>query len=177
MMRTEQLPKQIVICAETDKKSGSDFIYINEFLKWYFPNIFNTIKIEYVPLKGKYNYNNKNIIKKINEHKKMESNTKVIFVFDKDLSVINPNDNKFINDVTNFCINRKFEIVWFVKNIENVMLGRSSNNKSKDAVKFREHENIKNVNIKLLNNPNPQTKTSSNILVVLESILGKTIRI
>lgn len=172
-----ELPRQIIFCVETQDTSGSDCIYINEILKYYcWVQIKKYgIKIHYIAMGGKHNYKSKKVTREIDTRLRLApKSTRIIYVFDKDESCINPIDQRFIKDVTEYCALKKFDLVWFAKNIETVMLGHNSSNKSKDASEFRKKQLISQVETKLLKNPNPQSKKGSNILCVLKSILGLT---
>lgn len=118
-----ELPRQIIFCVETQDTSGSDCIYINEILNYYYWAQIKKygIKIHYISMGGKHNYKSKNVTSDINTKLRLApKSTRIIYVFDKDESCINPIDQRFIKDVTKYCALKKFDLVWFAKNIETV---------------------------------------------------------
>ena len=174
MMSNNDLPRQIIICCETDRKTGSDFIYVNEIIRYYYEEVIknNNISIQYVPLGGKHKYNHPDTINKIDFYPKVNK-TVIIYVFDKDQNHLDPRDLNFIKEVEEYCGDNDYEIIYFVKEIEEVLNTRTGK-KTKEANKFVRQKGIERVKTQLLSNPNPQTSGSSNILHILNSILGRT---
>lgn len=169
------LPKQIIFCVETKDTSLSDCIYIKEIVNYYFGDkiTVNRIKITFIPMGGKHGF--RKVENDVKEKVKLSGyKSKVIYVFDKDKNNTNHIDQNFINDVTKYCERNSYYIAWFVKDIESVMLGRKSANKTKDASEFKRKNGISLLKTNKLKNINPQTKTSSNILCILENILDKS---
>ena len=83
------------------------------------------------------------------------------------------NDNDLNNKIISYCNNKKYELVWMVGTIEEVFLGRKSNNKqkTKEANKYLEHY-LKT--LPALNNPSAlNTSKSSNIILVFDKILDR----
>jgi hypothetical protein len=124
---------------------------------------------------GKFNYNNPKTIKEIHQYTKDYQVTGtgksyVIYVFDKDLNAQDYNDTQFEKDVKRYCQDNKFQLIWFVKTIEDVMWGGaiSKKEKSKKALQFiRNHqiEKVEKSNLEAHANVNRLHK--SNILTVL----------
>lgn len=176
MKSNELLPRKIIILCETNKRTSSDFIYIDEITNYYYKGIIksNKISIDYIPMSGKHNYNNNKTIRSINEVKRIEKNIKVIYVFDKDDDSTSPTDRDFVKDVTTYCNKLGYGLVWFVKDVEEVMIGRQiSKNKTQTANEFKKNGKIRQLQTKILSNPNPQFKRGSNVLCILKEILGK----
>lgn len=142
-----------------------------EIIRFYYSDIINNFTIKFVPIGGKFNYNNQNTINKISEYLKIEKNSKIVFFFDKDQHSSSSEDSKFVQDVTLYCKRNKYALIWFVKDVENVLISRSSSTKTKDANRFRRTRAIKEVLESKLRNPNPQNNGTSNILCVLDKVL------
>lgn len=169
---------QIILCLECDKKSKTDFMYINEAIK-YFYKLDNKIKISVVYLAGKSNYNHhkkEGEIRKLISGYKMtvDLNTVVVYCIDKDRFDSNYEDKKFLNDVEKYCKEKGYELVYFVRDIEHVFLGAQVENnlKSKEALNFIRSYKIKNVGSKKLSNKVSEMKTS-NLLCVLDKYMGE----
>ncbi|HHT99429.1 MAG TPA: hypothetical protein GXZ79_05040 [Acholeplasma sp.] len=163
---------QFIVCVETDKKAATDSKYISGILKEYFDLGEN--KLTYVFLGGKFKYNHPTIVKEINTNIKEYQVTNkgqsfIIFISDKDINTADPRDNQYVDDITNYCKDNGYEIVWFVKTIEDVIWGTtiSNSDKVKKSVQFIRNKQIKHVSKKNLsagNNVNSRPK--SNILTV-----------
>lgn len=164
--------RQVIFVIEPKRKTDSDGIYLMEIINYYYPNIRkeNTISIKFVMMEGKYNYKKAKVQKHIEKLTNLERKTKVIYVFDKDMGGITYNDTLFANKVIKYCKQNKYELVWFVKDIENVMLKRSSTSKTREARRFKENKDIKNIQKKDLTVINPTVNGTSNVLIVLNKI-------
>lgn len=94
----------------------------------------------------------------------------VIYVFDKDSSTQIPQDNAFEKEINRYCRKHKYELVWFVKTIEEV-LWRSKirkQEKKQKAEQFIAKHRINQVKDSLLKaNQNVNAVGRSNILTVL----------
>ncbi|MDD3085205.1 MAG: hypothetical protein PHU32_04960 [Candidatus ainarchaeum sp.] len=117
---------QLIFCVESTEKAATDKWYISEVLKNYYHVKGN--KISYVFMGGKHNYNNQLTINKIDKLTKEyqltgSGNTYVIYVFDKDQNDLDNADNQFEKDVKKYCKKHGYELVWFVKTVEEVMWG------------------------------------------------------
>jgi hypothetical protein len=51
--------KQVVFCVETNKACNSDYLYINSFIRFFYPTILTKYKLSVLYLSGKGNYNKK----------------------------------------------------------------------------------------------------------------------
>lgn len=155
-----KIPRQVIFVVESKKETDSDGIYINEILKFYYGNFIkeNEISIKYIPMKGKNHFNHRDVKEKLKKLIEREKNSEVIYVFDKDNATIDANDSLFNEKVTKYCKNNKYKLVWFVKNIEEVLLKKSSSKKTEDAVNFRNKKMIENIKTSVLLNKNPISK-------------------
>ncbi len=165
---------QLVLVVETDKKSKTDFYYINSILDYYY-NIGEN-RISYVYMGSKYNYNSEKVVKEINKWVKNYSvvnkgQSFVIYFFDKDLSSSKYEDLEFNNEVTKYCNDNSFDLVWFVQNIEDVMIGVNNVgiDKVKSAMSFYTQNKIRTVDEKNLRlNHNVTNQGRSNVLTVFD---------
>lgn len=163
--------KQLVLCLETSDKDKSDWFYINAILEQYYD--ISKTRISYVYMNGKNNYNNKRILKEIKSYTlqfKTSGSTNVVYLFDKDLNNTRYEDKQFVINVTNYCQNNNYELIWFVKTIEEVMWGKKihKNDKTKKAMEFVKKNKVLEVNEKkLLFLESVNTKGNSNIMTVL----------
>lgn len=72
--------KLIQICVESNKKARTDAIYVDKALK-YFYNIGSDVKILYVYLNGKGNYNRQTVLNEIIRNKKQSSADNQVVVY------------------------------------------------------------------------------------------------
>lgn len=173
---------QLIFCVETISNANTDVIYLNCIIEHYLPNLKTNqnVKISFICLEGKFKYNQKKIITQIDSLKKefrLFSNgiTEIVYVFDKDKFTSDPRDAFFNEEVTTFCTNKKYELVWFVKDIEHVLLGKQINNndKKKSAIEFKKNNGIHNIDARCLDNANPCKDQTSNCLCILSKIIRK----
>lgn len=164
--------KQVIFVIEPKRKTDSDGIYLMEIINHYYPVIKNrnNVSINFVAMHGKNNFKHKRVISEINNFLALQAKSKVVYVFDKDKIGITYSDNKFFKDVTKYTLSNKYELIWFVKDIENVLLKRSSNNKTDDAKFFKKNYKIKTVNKKDLSIIEPTINGTSNVLVILDKV-------
>lgn len=175
MMNNE--PFQIIFVVETTAKCKSDDMYINEILHYCYKVGEN--KISYVYLEGKFKYNEDRIIKEIHNLQNTYNTltggvSHVIHVFDKDRAHVKWEDASFVNNVTKYCHDNNYGLVWFVKTIEEVMLGKpvKKGEKGPKAINFIKRKNIKNIDrSNLLAAQNVNKEGKSNIITVLNKLL------
>lgn len=111
------------------------------------------------------------------KYRKNENNgdTSVINILDKDDFDTNPADSKFVKEVPSFCGQNQYELVWFVRGIEHVLLDQSVENNKKITfvANFKRIKEIINVSRSKLCYVNPCCDKSSNILLFLDKYLLK----
>ena len=73
-----------------------------------------------------------------------------------------------MKDAKKYCDDKGYDFVWFCKDVEQVYIGKKVNDSQKKdvAAKFKEHKQIKEVDVKKLNAENYRINTS-NIMTVL----------
>lgn len=152
----------------------SDQIYIDKIIKRYVNKklLREEIKLEYIYLNGKGNYNSKNIKNKIEKVKKKynEKSVSIIYCIDLDNYKSNITDFNLNNKIVQYTETNNYELVKFNKKIEEVLSVEIKNikEKVKIAAKFKCNEE-KFKNLKVLN---PENRKESNLLVILDKLLN-----
>lgn len=167
---------QLILCVESNNQARTDYFYIQSVLDYFYSIKEN--KLSYLFLGSKHKYNSKKTIKDIKKRTKdfaQSANRKsiVIYFLDKDYNNLRTEDKNFIEVVEKYCLDNEYLLVWFVKNIEEVMLNKEEPNKTKikKAQTFYRKELIKLIDVDRLSAPNDvNTAGKSNILTILNSI-------
>lgn len=160
---------QLIFLVETNKECQSDWIYINTFVKHYYP-INENIKLSVIYLGSKDNYYRKE--KAILELKKKYHIGKSIVILCIDLD----GNDKLHNDkneaITNYCKIKGYKLVWLNKNIEDVFLKETvyKNDKKKKAIEFAHKEMINTIDIERFKYKEPTINEVSNLVLVLDEI-------
>lgn len=171
MTNSEQI--QLIFIVETTAEAKIDDQYIWATLEEYYSLGEN--RISFIYLEGKYKYNAPQVLKKLNkEIKDFASFTKgksyVIHTFDKDRAHAVWQDNNFVKEVTAYCKQNNYYLVWFVKTVEEVFWGErvKQDQKREAAIQFRKRNGIRKVNkTNLLAAANVNSAGKSNILTIL----------
>lgn len=169
--------RHLVFCIESTDKNPIDKYYIEALIKNFY--IIGENKISFIGLGGKYRYNNPKITKKISELTKTtrvisKLDVKVIYCLDKDLNNRDSQDCDFVNQVNGYTANNDCDIIWFVRTIEEVMIGKKVSQKDKHslAVDFIRKKKSSTLNISNLScNNNVNARKKSNILTVIDKYL------
>jgi len=173
---------QLIFCLETCSTAKTDQMYLIELIKRFYPAIIESsyVKREYVFLSGKSNYNNHKIRKDINKRVKeykdtIGGQTVIVYLLDKDKFDSVPEDRDFIIEVDNYCTDNGFELIWFVRNIEHVLLGQKieSNKKVIIASRFKSSQSINGVDKAKLSCIVPNRNESSNFIVIMDKIISE----
>lgn len=168
---------QLILCTESDNKNPIDEKYIREIIKRFF--ILGENKLSFVHLSGKNQYKHvkkQKLIHTLIKEYRLTANgeSKVIYCMDKDESTVDPRDALFIDEIEKFCTEKSHDVVWFVRNIEEVAWGSVVADKDKsrkvfDFIKHKQVTNLLEINLSASNNVNRRTK--SNILTILKKYL------
>ena len=169
--------RHLVFCIESTDKNPIDKYYIDALIKNLY--IIGENKMSFIGLGGKYRYNNPKITKKISELMRITRDiskleVKVIYCLDKDLNNSNPQDRDFIDQVTEYSVNNDYDIIWFVRTIEEVMIGKKVSQKDKhsSAIDFIRKKKTSSLKISSLScNNNVNSRNKSNILTVIDKYL------
>ena len=169
----------LIFCTETTSSLQIDDLYIKALLKKYY-KIDNSIKLSFVHLNGKGNFDKKSVIYEINKKYKNYMNTHnnavsyVIYVVDTDNCLADSDELNQFEKVRNFCQKNGYKLIWFCKTIEEVLVNKrvEKQHKTKEAAKFdREIESFKMDERKL--SCSSIKKNTSNFKNVLDIILNK----
>lgn len=166
--------KQVIFCVETNNIARSDPHYIEKAVK-HFYKIDDNVKLDYVYLDGKGNYNKPHILQDISNLCKRASHMKhyVIYCIDTD-DLDNPDRQKETKKIQRFCKKRQFEFVWFCRDIEEVFLHKrvSKSKKVSEAKKFSSTNGLGKASPAALHSTS-YGQYKSNLLTVLDGILKK----
>lgn len=163
------MSRQLLFCVEADKKSRTDYQYIEAVIKYFFVD---DRKIIYRPIfmGGKAKYTSKSVVNEIAKKKKdFKGTTDVIYFVDTDNYNSSQQDRKLLEDIKSFCYTNSYELVYFTKDIEDVFLGETieDREKVKKVADFKRKQLINNL-IEQKLRTNELRRHCSNILLVLE---------
>ena len=169
------MAKQLIFCVETKKQADTDTIYIRETIKhWY--KLDNQIKISIINMNSKSKYNAKDVKKQISEKQKLYTigDTQVIFFIDTDQYEKNPDHERELNEISHYCNENHFDLVWFCHNIEEVFWGHnvSDSKKVREATAFRKKRLIESVKIGMLSSDAIRIGVS-NIMLILDKYMER----
>lgn len=154
-------------------EGNSDKIYIDKIVKYYVKSekLKKEIKLEWVILDGKYNYDKKEkqIKQKIDKFKNQNKNSdyEVIYVIDLDKFKNDEKDRIFLVDIKKFIKKNKYKLI---KNNENIeMILKIDNKDKKEKVKIAERFIMEKSKEKHLNIEEPENvDIGSNIFKILD---------
>ena len=163
---------QFLFCVETDKRARTDEIYIKETLNRFFEAIPNTVRIGFIFMHGKSNYNSdatKGEIRKLTQMFRKNGKTVVMYCIDTDKYESNQNHKRELEEIQRFCTERDYELIWFCHDVEEVYIGHSvADAEKKDiAETFKRREMIKDADIANFSSET-MAKNKSNIICVLK---------
>ena len=154
-------------------EGNSDKIYIDKIIKYYVKSekLKKEIKLEWIILDGKYNYDKKEkqIKQKINKFKNQNKNSdyEIIYVIDLDKFKREEKDRIFLEDIKKFIQKNKYKLI---KNNENIeMILKTDNKDKKEKVKIAERfimEKSKEKHLRI--NEPEKTGTGSNVFKILD---------
>ena len=154
-------------------EGNSDKIYIDKIIKYYVKSekLKKEIKLEWIILDGKYNYDKKEkqIKQKINKFKNQNKNSdyEIIYVIDLDKFKREEKDRIFSEDIKKFIQKNKYKLI---KNNENIeMILKTDNKDKKEKVKIAERFIMEKSKEKHLNIEEPENvDIGSNIFKILD---------
>jgi DhnA family fructose-bisphosphate aldolase class Ia len=166
---------QMILCVETNKSADTDYVYIYDTInRWY--KIDNKAKLSKINMNTKSRYNSKDVVKKIAQMKKsfVLGETWVVYFIDTDHYERNAEQARELNEISNYCKDNGYDLVWFCHDVEEVFWGHkiSDSEKVQEASAFRRKKKIEEIQIdKLLSNE--MRVRTSNILNVLDKYLKR----
>ena len=154
-------------------EGNSDKIYVDKIIKYYVKSekLKKDIKLEWIILDGKYNYDKKEkqIKQKINKFKNQNKNSdyEIIYVIDLDKFKREEKDRIFLEDIKKFIQKNKYKLI---KNNENIeMILKTDNKDKKEKVKIAERFIMEKSKEKHLNIEEPENvDIGSNIFKILD---------
>ena len=154
-------------------EGNSDKIYVDKIVKYYVESekLKKEIKLEWIILDGKYNYDKKEkqIKQKINKFKNQNKNSdyEIIYVIDLDKFKREEKDRIFLEDIKKFIQKNKYKLI---KNNENIeMILKTDNKDKKEKVKIAERFIMEKSKEKHLNIEEPENvDIGSNIFKILD---------
>ena len=154
-------------------EGNSDKIYVDKIIKYYVKSekLKKEIKLEWIILDGKYNYDKKEkqIKQKIDKFKSQNrsSNWEIIYVIDLDKFRNEEKDRIFLADIKKFIQKNKYKLI---KNNENIeMILKTDNKDKKEKVKIAERFIMEKSKEKHLNIEEPENvDIGSNIFKILD---------
>lgn len=166
---------QMILCVETKKSADTDSIYIRDTIKrWY--KVDNKIKISQIYMNTKSRYNSKDVVREIAQKKKayVIGDTRVVYFIDTDQYENNPDHARELSEISCYCENNGFDLVWFCHDVEEVFLGHkiSDSQKVQEASAFRRKKKIEEIKIEKLTCDSKRAGVS-NILNVLDKYLDR----
>ena len=164
------MSKQLIFCVEADKRSRSDWVYIEDTIKRFYKED-NEIKKRPVFMGSKTNYNSREVVKQVRNWIKDYTigESQVFYCIDVDDFESNPRHIKEFEDISNYCKKNDYTLIWFCHDIEDVYLCKRIHDKDKvqDAIAFRRKNGINLVDENKLKIQNCHSIHCSNILNVL----------
>ena len=165
------MSKQILFCVEANKRSRTDYQYIEAVIKRFYTD---DKKILYRPvfMGSKTKYNAKDVTREINGRKKLykdKGDTYVIYFIDTDDYDTSPDTRRLYEDISLYCRSNGHDMVFFCRDVEDVFHGQqvSDGDKIKMAGIFNRKHLIDNVEeIKLRSETH--RRHCSNILSILD---------
>ena len=154
-------------------EGNSDKIYVDKIIKYYvkFEKLKKEIKLEWIILDGKYNYDKKEkqIKQKINKFKNQNKNSdyEIIYVIDLDKFKREEKDRIFLENIKKFILKNKYKLI---KNNENIeMILKTDNKDKKEKIKIAERFIMEKTKEKHLNIEEPENvDIGSNIFKILD---------
>ena len=166
---------QMILCVETKKSADTDSIYIIDTIKrWY--KVDNKVKISKIYMNSKSRYNSKDVVREIAKKKKefVLGDTYVIYFIDTDQYDRNPEHERELMEISRYCEDNGFNLVWFCHDVEEVFWGHkvSDSQKVQEATAFRRKKKIEEVQIEKLSCTTKRACTS-NILIVFDKYMDR----
>ena len=163
--------KATVFCVETNKQANTDWVYIKETLRRFYPSY--NVKYDRIYMGAKSKYRSKKVLDEISSWKKVyKDDLVVVYCIDTDRYELDATQKKEFDDISKFCDDKRYELVWFCHDIEEVYLGRSVNNniKKDESIKFLKSKGIESISANRLCGDHMKAGFS-NIMVALNRIM------
>ena len=166
---------QIILCVETNKRADTDSMYILETIHHLYV-INNQININIVHMNTKSKYKSKDVLREISQKTKAFTigETKVIYCIDTDKYESNIEHEKEFNNISQFCLEKGYDLIWFCHDVEDVFMGKKvpDSQKVQEAGAFRRKRKIEKIHLDQLSSNDKRAHTS-NILHILDKYLAR----
>ena len=164
---------QIILCVESDKRAGTDNIYIKETINRFY-EYGNELKISFVNMGGKSNYNSskvKSAVKQLKSDYKI-GKTEIIYCIDLDRIEVNPDQARENKEIEKYIADNGYSLIWFCHDVEEVYLGQSldKSKKTRSAMNFKTRSAIDTIDYKKLDSVKIKSG-ASNILFILDKYM------
>lgn len=167
---------QLILCMETNKKAATDDVYIIELIRHVY-QLSNQTKISRIYMGTKTKYKAKNVLQEIEAKTKtyISGETHVIYCIDTDDYEKNMEHQTQLHEISRFCKQNGYDLVWFCHDVEDVFLGEriADSRKVSEADAFRRKGRIKELSLDKLS-ADAQRVHTSNLLNVLDKYLPRT---
>lgn len=164
---------QFVFVVETSNDCKSDWIYIKNTITKFYSYDLAEIKFTPVYMDGKTKYMKKEkVVSQLVKQYKMAAKTnhsQVFYCFDCDDYDTRSEDMSFLEQVSSYCENKNYELVWFCKDIERVYMGQKvpDTQKKRTAESFAKNNLISKIDERSLSGT-VYKRNTSNILSILD---------
>lgn len=166
---------QMILCVETNKRADTDYIYISETIKHLYKSD-KRITINKVYMGSKTKYKSKEVLSSIKQLTKAFTigETRVIYCIDTDAYETDMEHKKVFDDISRFCEENEYELIWFCHDIEDVYIGKkiSDSQKVQEAGAFRKKNRIEEMDLTQLSGDIKRAHTS-NILCILDKYFSR----
>lgn len=166
---------QMIFCVETNKRADTDSIYILETIRYLYV-VNNQVKISKVYMGSKSKYRAKDVLREIDKKKKAFTigETRVIYCIDTDAYEKSAEHDRQLHDISQFCDEKGYDLIWFCHDVEDVFLGGriSDSEKVQEAGAFRRKRKIEAIQLDRLSGSVKKVHTS-NILRILDKYLSR----
>lgn len=166
---------QLILCMETNKKSATDDVYILELIRHIY-QLNNQTKISRIYMGTKTKYKAKNVLQEIKAKTKtyISGETRVIYCIDTDDHEKNAKHKRELIEISRFCQQNGYDLVWFCHDVEDVFLGEriADSRKVSEAGAFKRKGLIKEIPLDRLSG-SVEIVHTSNILNILDKYLSR----
>lgn len=168
------MTKQLIFVVESTRKANTDGHYLRVLLDTYY-KLNRDVKISFIHMDGKGNYNKRSVKKQIDDNKKkFHGESYVFYLLDKDQLHSSAADQSLNLAISKYCEQNDYQTLWFVRTIEHVFLHKiiGKSEKIQCALRF-DKKQMKELKEQNLSCPNPMHDETSNILCLLDICIGE----
>ena len=165
--------KLLVLCVETGKEADTDPKYIDKTIRSFYV-VNNDIKISYVYMNGKGNYNKKSVEAQIKRQYSGDfDETRVVYCIDIDDMADSDTIRQNIK-IKEYCESLNYDFVWFCRDVEEVYLHKriDKSEKVNEAKKFSRLSDLCKATRESLS-ANSTMQYKSNLLCVLDAFMDR----